>query len=266
MKPMSLLPLTILLVTSGCPFGPVDGPPPPDDCSSPSALDGIDSIEVGALQNGTFVPWQDGQAVELTSGSQGSDMLGVALSLSGSDLPRCMRHTMELAGQDGLALAGSDYSVRTYPGSGDTRTTAMIWMIFEGEDPMPGEQLELVLHVGSLEIRRFLHREGPQPASVRIVNDETFQDSDGTLDVDGQYSLLISFDRPLEWGAAVTIESSDPDVVRPVSPALDFWSSGSNQERAEIEALAPGGPVTLSISGGGNTVEIQVTVLGPILP
>jgi hypothetical protein len=266
MKPMSLLPLTILLVTSGCPFGPPPGPPPPDDCSNPSALDGIDAIEVGALQNDEFVPWQDTQAVELTYGSQGGTMLGVALSLSGSDLPRCMLHTMELTGPDGTLLAATDYAVTTYPGRDGTRTTATIWMIFQDVEPLPGARLDLELHVGGLEIRRSLHREGPQITDVRVIDDETFQVSDGTLDIGGQYSLQISFDRPIEWAAAVAIESSDPGVVRPVLPALEFWSSGSSSERAEIEILGSGGPVTLSVTGGGKTVEVEVEVLGPILP
>jgi hypothetical protein len=262
MKPMSLLPLTILLVTSGCPFGPAPGPPPPDDCSNPSVLDGIDTIEVGALQNDTFVPWLDGQAVELTFGSQGGSMLGVALSLRGSDLPRCMQHTMELTGQEGIVLAGTDYPVRTYPGSDGTRTTATIWMIFEGPDPLPGEQLELVLHVGNFEIRRALLRDGgPQPQSVHIANDET-------LYAGGEYLLEISFDRWVEWGTTVTIESSDPEVVRPVSPTVEIVPSPDNLAWANIEALAQGGPVTLSVTGGGKTIELEVTVLEsePTLP
>ena len=156
MKPMSLLPLSILLVTSGCPFGPVDGPPPPDDCSATSALEGIDNIEPGVLQDGTFVAWEDGEVVGLTYGSQGGAMLGVALSLRGSDLPACMPHTMELRGQDGGFLAGTEYPVRTYPVSDDTRATAMIWMILEGEYPLSGDQLELVLQAGGFEIRRAL--------------------------------------------------------------------------------------------------------------
>jgi hypothetical protein len=257
MRPMSLLPLTILLVTSGCPAVP--GPPPPDDCSNPSALDGIDAIEVGALQNDEFVPWQDAQAVELTYGSQGGTMLGVALSLSGSELPPCMPHTMELTGPDGRVLAVTDYPVRTYPGSDGTRTTATIWMIFQDFEPGPGEQLDLELHVGSLEIYRLLYREGPQPASVSVRNEGSLRPTDGMLYVGGLYTLQISFDRPLEWGTTVIIESSDPDVVRPVSPELRTRPSG-DYDFAEIEVLAPGGPVTLSVSSGGKTVETVVTV------
>jgi hypothetical protein len=172
MKLIPLLPLSIVLVTSGCLLGPGDGPPPPDDCSSPRALDGIETIEVGVLQNDVFVPWQEGQDVELTYGSQGGAMLGVVLSLRGSDLPACMPHTMKLRGPSGSRLAGTEYPVRTYPVSDDTRATATIWMIFEGMDPEPGNQLELVLQVGGLEVRRALQIE---PWQVAIELEPTAQ-------------------------------------------------------------------------------------------
>ena len=260
MKTMSLLPLTILLFTAGC-LGPGDGPPPPDDCSNPSALDGIDTIEVGAMQDGAFVPWQDGEVVDLTYGSQGGAMIGVALSLRGSDLPRCMPHTIDLIGQDGRLAASSDYPVRTYSGSDGTRNTATIWMVFPGQDPLPGEQLELELHVGSFEIRRSLLIEGgPVPAGLRILDD-------AVLYAGGQYMLEIWFDGWNDWGTVVTIESSDPEVVRPLSPMVEIVPSYSNVGFADIEALAPGGPVTLSVTANGKTVSLQVAVLeGPTAP
>ena len=259
MKSISLLGLSILLLTSGCPFGPGFQPPPPDDCSSPRALDGITSIEVGALQPGdgasVFVPWQDGEIVERTSGAQGGTMLGVMLSLRGSNLPSCMRHDMELT-WNGDLLASTDYPVNTYAEADGTRATSPIWLVFDDSMyPEQGDELELVLHVGGFEIRRTLVIEAPRPVNVSV--------REGPVLTAGlEYTLDIKFDYWVFTDVTVTIESSDPAVVRPLTPTLQVMQSFDNGFDAEttLEALAPGGPVTIRATANGRTVETEVTV------
>ena len=88
MKPTMFLPIALLLFTAGCPFvGSGEFVPEPDDCTSPRALAGIESVEIGHVEADAFVPWAEGQPVELTYGSQGGAMLGVILSVRGRDLP-----------------------------------------------------------------------------------------------------------------------------------------------------------------------------------
>jgi hypothetical protein len=157
MKPTLLLPIALLLFTSGCLFlGPEEFVPEPDDCSSPRALDGIDTIEIGHTESNEFVPWQDGQLVELTYGPQGGAMLGVVLSVNGRNLPACMEHSMTLTSPMVDPLAVTSHPVQTYDGAGDTRVTRPIWMIFAGPEPLPGDPLDLVLQVGELEVHRSL--------------------------------------------------------------------------------------------------------------
>ncbi len=156
MKPTLLLSITLLLFTGGCLLGPVESAPEPDDCASPRALDGVESVEIGHTESGEFVPWQEGQAVELTYGSQGGTMLGVVVSVRGRDLPACMSHDMTLTSSEIDPLAHTGHPVQTYESAGETRITKPIWMIFAGPDPQPGEPLDLTLQVGDLEIQRTL--------------------------------------------------------------------------------------------------------------
>lgn len=157
MKPSLFLPIALLLFTSGCPLmPPQESVPEPDDCSSPRALDGIESVELGHTESGAFVPWQDGRSVEVTYGPQGGAMLGVILSVHGRDLPACMAHTMTLSTPAIDPLAVTNHAVQTYDGAGDTRITRTIWLIFAGPDPQPGDPLELTLQLGALELRRTL--------------------------------------------------------------------------------------------------------------
>lgn len=157
MKPTMFLPIALLLFTAGCPYvGPGDFVPEPDDCTSPRALEGIESIEIGHTEADAFVPWVDGQPVELTYGPQGGPMLGVILSVRGRNLPACMAHDMTLATPDIDPLAVTSYPVQTYEGAGDTRITRTIWLIINGPGDAPGTPLDLVLQVGDLEIHRSL--------------------------------------------------------------------------------------------------------------
>ena len=157
MKPTMFLPILLLLFTSGCPLlAPEPFVPEPDDCTSPRALDGIESIEVGHTESGAFVPWQDGQPVELTYGPQGGSMVGVVLSVRGRNLPACMAHSMSLASSEIDPLALTNHPVQTYGSVDDTRLTMPIWLIIMGPDPQPGDRLDLVLQVGEIEVRRSL--------------------------------------------------------------------------------------------------------------
>lgn len=157
MKPTLLLPIALLLFTSGCPFmGPGGSTPEPDDCTSPRALDGIESIEIGHTEDGAFVPWEDGAAVALTYGPQGGTMLGVVLSVRGRDLPQCMEQRMTLSTAEFPELS-TDYSaVNTYPDVDGTRITRPIWLILYGPEPLPGESVDLTLTVGDIELHRTL--------------------------------------------------------------------------------------------------------------
>lgn len=157
MKPTMFLPIIPLLFAAGCLFlGPEEFTPEPDDCSSPRTLDGIESVEIGHTESGEFVPWQDGQPVEITYGPQGGPMLGVVMSVRGRDLPSCMAHTMTLASAEIDPLASTSFPVQTYDDASDTRITRTIWMIFAGPPPAPGQGLALTLQLGDLELERSL--------------------------------------------------------------------------------------------------------------
>lgn len=161
MKPMSLVALSLVLVTGGC-FLNLDDPPPPppDDCSAPGALGGITSIELGAMEESgsmtVFAPWQEGERVTPVVGSQGGSMLGVVLSMRGSNVPACVEHRMRLRLESsGELVAGTSYPVRTYAVTDDIRATTTVWLIFEQYVPS-GEALSLTLQVGDLELSRGL--------------------------------------------------------------------------------------------------------------
>ena len=156
MKPTLFLSITLLLFTGGCIWGGGESVPEPDDCTSPRALDGVESVEIGHMEGDDFVPWPNGQAVELTYGPQGGAMLDVVLSVRGRDLPSCMAHSMTLASPEIDPLAHTGHSVRTYQGAGETRITSPIWMIFAGPDPLPGDVLDLTLELGPVQIQRTL--------------------------------------------------------------------------------------------------------------
>lgn len=256
MKPMSLLALPLLLLT-GCPFGPVPGPPPPDDCSSPGALDGIEEIEVGTIDPRTddFVPWPDDTNVETTLGGQGGSMLGVVLSLRGSDLPACVQHTMELHGSSGIEpMARTDYPVRTYSGRDDTRVTTTVWLIFSGETPFQ-EQVWLTLRIGDLELTRSLLVEAALPMNLVVP---------ATLSAGAPHVMAIHFDRAVYEPVDVTVTSSNPALLRPLEPS--FQSRPENPYApvlAELEAVAPGGPVTISVTANGKTLTTSVSVTDP---
>lgn len=251
MKPMQLLALSILLVTGGCPFGPGDRPPPPDDCSSPRAVDGIDAIEIGAMDGDTFVPWQEGEIVDLTYGSQGGTMLGVVLSLRGSNLPACMSHEMELRALDGLQVARTEYPVRTYAVPDGTRATSTVWMIFDAYTEQ-GDRLELTLHVGDLEVRRSVLIEAPVPVSIDFPDRPPFV-------AGAAYAMDITFDRYVSSNLVVDIESSDPAVVQPFSDLLDV-TPYDQVVRTELDARAVGGPVIIRVTANGHTIETELTV------
>jgi hypothetical protein len=155
MKPTMFLSIVLLLSTNGCLIEPAPPPPEPDDCTSPRALDGIESIEIGHMDGDAFVPWQDGQPVELTFGPQGGAMLAVVLSVSGRDLPECMLHTMQITLEFGPA-AFTEHPVNTYEGPGGTRVTGPIWMIFDGEYPVHDDPMDLTLRIGDLALERTL--------------------------------------------------------------------------------------------------------------
>jgi hypothetical protein len=255
MKPMSLLALSMLPFLGGCPFGPGSQPPPPDDCSSPGALDGIEAIEVGTIDPSTdaFVPWQDDANVYLTHGAQGGTMIGVVLSLRGSELPACMRHTMELRGRfNDTVMARTDYPVRTYPARDGTRVTTTVWLIFSDYYPDQGDQVSLALQVGDLEVSRALLIEAPVPYYLGIP--------ENTLSAGGLYPLEIGFDRPVYSIVNVTVESSDPAVVRPTQPTFQVPTDYDALAVTELEAVAPGGPVTISVTANGETLTTELWV------
>lgn len=156
MKPTLFLSIALLLFTGGCILFPVESAPEPDDCTSPRALDGIESIEIGHTESGQFVPWQDGAPVELTYGPQGGTMLGVVVSLRGQDLPACMAQAMTISTAEFPDISSYNGPVNTYPDVDGTRITKPIWMIFYGPEPLPGDPIDLTLTVGDVELHRTL--------------------------------------------------------------------------------------------------------------
>jgi hypothetical protein len=157
MKPTLLVSLAMVLVTGGCILDPgSSGPPPPDDCSSPRALEGIESVELGLMDDtqGVFVPFEDYDSVPKIYGPQGGAMIGAAVLVRGTDLPGCMQHSLEAVLPGIGVVAASNYPVATYPSVEGTRITRPIWLVFDFEEPQPGEAIELVLRLGGFEVRR----------------------------------------------------------------------------------------------------------------
>ncbi|HWN66234.1 MAG TPA: hypothetical protein VNM90_01280, partial [Haliangium sp.] len=77
-----------------------------------------------------------------------------------------------------------------------------------------------------------------------------------------EHTLDIEFDYWILTDVTVTIESSDPELVRPVTPTLQVTQNFANgyETTTTLEALAPGGPVIISVTANGRTVETEVTV------
>lgn len=268
MKPMSLLGLCLLLVP-GCFLVPEEpDTPPPDDCGSPGSLDGIDAIELGSIDPNDaaagFVPWQENQNVDLTYGLQGGAMVGVVLELHGSDVPGCVRHSMELRGRyGGGVLASTEYPVKTYPESDGTRRTKIIWLIFEDAYPEQGDQLTLALQVGDIEVSQSIVIDAPQPAGMSVIIDGLPVESTA-LTSGRTYTLNVAFDRWIQSNLTLTIESSDPAVLRPTEPTLQVTPYNAETGiTTVIEAVAPGGPVTLRATANGHTAEQVFTVVAP---
>lgn len=260
MKPaLSLLFLPVMLLCGGCPFLMEDpGPPPPDDCSSPGALDGIDGVEIGTFQDvdgeEVFVPWDDNSVVDITLGAQGGDMLGAVLKLHGSEVPACMEQRMLVLRPEAQeTLASTHYPVRTYEQPDGTRITRVIWLIFGGERPWQGDAIELRLQMGPFEIQRRLLVEAPRPERVRLVGGSP-------VSAGSTAYLELTFDRYINGAMNVSLSSSDAGVARPVEPSLRIErQSDSGLFLTEIEAVAPG-TATISVLAHEHTLELDVTV------
>lgn len=257
MKISLALLLPFALLSGGCPFFVENpGPPPPDDCSSPGSLDGVQTMQIGTLERAggqeVFVPWDDDAVVDITLGAQGGDMLGVALRFLGSDVPGCVEQRMVVRrGQE--TLASTRYPVRTYEQPDGARATRTIWMIFDGERPWQGDEIELTLQLGSIEMQRRLLVEAPRPERVRVIGGLPL--SAGVTEY-----LELTLDRYVAEPMVVTIASSDPGVVRPVEPSLRIErQTDSGLFLAELEAVAPGSAI-ISVSAHARTIETEVTV------
>jgi len=126
-----------------------DPPPPPDDCSDPGEqlVDGL-AIGPERLIDRSFEGWAPSDTAYVTQGSQGGSMLGVSLSTSGAALPECLAQRTEVR-QGDRVLAYADHAVNTYDEAGDgTRTTNTLWLIFEGEVPALGDEVDVVTEAG----------------------------------------------------------------------------------------------------------------------
>jgi hypothetical protein len=133
------------LFLTGCIFGPCqqNGPPPPDKCDHPT-MGSVSSLEIGpagATEGAAFVPWKDGDVVQLTQGGQGSEMTAVRLHLTGADVPSCVDQTTRFL--DGpMEIAVKSVPLTTYP-DGDGRSTTPLWI----PASFPGSGQALVVHV-----------------------------------------------------------------------------------------------------------------------
>jgi len=143
-----LLVLALALPSFGMTCGPPE-PPPPDDCSSPGA-EPITSLAIGPerLVEQPFQSWAERDTAYITRGAQGGDMLGVSLSLAGQPAPGCVAQRSEVRRGDQL-LASEEVAINTYDQTGDgQRMTNTLWLIFDGEVPGLGDELDVTTEAG----------------------------------------------------------------------------------------------------------------------
>jgi hypothetical protein len=133
----------------GMTCGPSAEPPPPDDCGSPGD-EPITSLAIGPerLVDQPFQPWAADDTAYITEGAQGGNMLGVSLSLTGESPPACVaQHSRVRRGDD--VLADEEVAINTYGEGGDgVRSTHTLWLIFDGDVPELGDQLEVITEAG----------------------------------------------------------------------------------------------------------------------
>ena len=128
--------------------GPGPDVPDPDSCASGSSGT-LSTIELGTVDEGTFIPLQSGQAVDLVFGGQGGAMVPVRLRLSGSDVPSCLAHMTEVY-TDGQQIASDNVPVHTYEDDIDTRSTRPMFLVLFASEPAPGQPLEVRTTIGGV--------------------------------------------------------------------------------------------------------------------
>lgn len=149
---LRLAALVGLLATAS--LGLTCGPPPPSsDTCAPTAIDAgsipdasITSLEIGRMENGTFIPFVDGGVAPLTIGGQGSTMLVAYLRVRGSGVPACLPQTTRLQGLDGTEWSSEQAPMKTEPAGAGTWVTGAMFLVYFGESQV---QVRLKAQVGS---------------------------------------------------------------------------------------------------------------------
>lgn len=143
-----------VIVVSAC--GPPFDPPDDDTCDSPAAAT-LTGVQLGDSDEETFTPLTDGAVVQLVSGGQGADMLGVRFRLEGTDIPECITHSSAVTTPDGeFALADNDVPLRTYPVGAGAAETKTLWLILGGSRPTSGATLFVDSTIGGADLHRSL--------------------------------------------------------------------------------------------------------------
>ena len=143
-----LLIAALALPSFGMTCGPPE-PPPPDACGSPGDQP-ITSLAIGPerLVDQPFQPWAERDTAYITEGAQGGDMLGVSLALAGQPAPGCVAQHSQVRRGDQL-LAEEEVAIHTYDEAGDgQRSTRTLWLIFDGEVPALGDELDVTTEAG----------------------------------------------------------------------------------------------------------------------
>lgn len=205
------------------------GPPPPDSCSSPSAK-AITTVELGpeAAPDGSFDPWGAEDRAYITHGVQGGSMIVATLRMSG-DAPACIQQkTVVKAG--GSVIAQETSPLNTYEQPDASRMTKQIFLVFDGDGPAIGSDVDIVSTVGGQTVsthvtiatdRHRLQSITATPSTAPVGTDITF--------------VLTARLAPAGQGLAPTYTTSNPTVLYG-GPAPSYLFQGSQTWQGSASA------------------------------
>jgi len=107
----------------------------------------VDALELGAPDDGAFVPWVDGALAPIVVGPQGLDMLPVRLRLRGRELPACLRPTTTVRDERGEMLGRELYPLELRAEADGWYSTATYYVILLAT-PAPGSGVTVSAEAG----------------------------------------------------------------------------------------------------------------------
>jgi len=130
-----LLPLALCApLLAACPGGG-NSVPESDGCREPPETATVEAVTVESIEAG---PLADDDVLPLTTGGQGTDMIGLRIVLTGADVPECMGHETTLTGPSGTDWGSSTLPLRTYGRPDGSAVSGELWL-FPSYDAYPGE-------------------------------------------------------------------------------------------------------------------------------